>query len=149
MTQILTSALHSSAHTQGRNDCWGIFLPNNSRHSAGLSLSLQLLSSDPLTLCFHEFWNKGPAPVASKHWLHLPSVDHRQQRQWVPTPNLCPSVEPPLGFPHVLYSPSTCQLYFYIPETSLLPDMAKIIQKLILVDIKAVWPADAQIMWLH
>lgn len=153
MTQIPTSALHSPGTHTRKKRLLGVFLLNISRHGAGLSLSLQLLSSDPLTLCFHEFWNKELATVASKHWLHLLSVDHRQPRQWVPTPNLCPSVEPLFGFPHVLYSPSTCQpFYRSCTFTSMrllyCQTWLKSYKKLSWW-IKAAWPADAQIMWLH
>lgn len=101
-------------------DCGGTFLPNNSRHSVGLYLSLQLyntaldatvvahLQAPWLWFCFHEFWNKVLAHVASTHWQHLPSAAHswchRQQKQWV-------SVEPLHGFPHVLHGPSNCQSF--------------------------------------
>lgn len=65
MTQIPSSALHSPAHTQAGKDCWGIFLLNNSRHSVGLNLSLQLLSSDPLTL-FSWILKQGASPCSQQ-----------------------------------------------------------------------------------
>lgn len=151
----LLSWIHQHTHKE-EIIVGGFFLPNNSRHSVGLNLSLQLLSSDLLTLCFHEFWNNGPAPVSSKHWLHLPSVDHswyhRQQKQWVPTPNLCPSVELLLGFLCVLYTPSTCQPFcrsctFTSMRLLYCQTWLKLFKKWSRW-IKTVWPVDGQIILL-
>lgn len=125
--QIPTYALHAQAHIQTGKDWGGTFLPNNSRHSVGLNFVLAMLhpsfgchhflvtylQTSWFWFCFHKFWDKGLANVASKHWLHLPPAAHSwyrgQQKQWVLTPNLCRSVEPLCEFPHVLYGPRTCQ----------------------------------------
>lgn len=103
---------YSPAHTQGGHDCWGIFVPSNSRHSVGLNFSLQFLSSDPLTLCFHEFWNKGPANTdCICHQLITASTTGSKSNEFllqICVPVLSPYLDSPMSYiAQVLANPFT------------------------------------------
>lgn len=113
----LMPCMHQHAYKHERI-VGGFFLPNNSRRSVGLNFVfatlhpsfgchhflVAYLQTSWFWVCFHEFWDKGLAPVASKRWLHLPSAAHtmgsKSDESWlrICVPVLSPYVDSPMSY---------------------------------------------------